>query len=454
MQKTVIAYIKRPVPETSTLFDPVTIMTEELLITNCTLLPQSHSELLAGQYVLIRNGRIINTGEMTPGYEAVQTIDAGGNLVMPGLINGHNHCGMTLFRGMADDLRVDTWLYDKIFPAEAAHVDPHMVYWCTKLAAAEMILSGTTTIADCYLFSDQAARALDDSGMRGVVAHGVIDHPTPSVADPGRNIEAVSSFIDNSINYSSRITPAVFAHAPYTCSPATLKRAKHEADSHNLRLFIHLAESKDEHETVIDPQGTTPVQHLMQLGILDSNTTCVHAVWLADTDIEILADSGATVVTCPQSNLKLASGIAPVQQLLDRSISVGLGTDGCASNNSLDLFREMDMLAKIQKTRYQLPTVMTSSDVLCCATIAGAKAIGLQDVGVVKPGAHADLIIIDTNAAHLCPLYNKDLLVYAASGSDVESVIIDGKIVMQNRQIRSFNIEEVYGEIDRLILPT
>ena len=172
--------------------------------------------------------------EMKPGHDLslYEQIDAGGNLVMPGLINGHNHCGMTLFRGLADDLDLNSWLYQIIFPAEAAHVDPDMVYWCTKLAAAEMILSGTTAVADCYFFPEQAACALNDSGMRGIAAHGVIDLPTPSVPDPARNIESAAIFLDSWITRSSRIRPAIFAHAPYTCSAKTLRKAKDQAQRH------------------------------------------------------------------------------------------------------------------------------------------------------------------------------------------------------------------------------
>lgn len=454
MRKSVIAHNNRLQPETSTIFKPYTVMEKELLITNCTLLSEPYADLLPNQFISIKNGRIAETGRMNPehDYSPGQVLDADGNLVMPGLINGHNHCGMTLFRGMADDLHLDSWLYNHIFPAETAHVDPEMVYWCTKLAAAEMLLSGTTTVADCYLFSGQAATALSDSGMRGVIAHGVIDFPTPSVPDPEKNIEAVTTFIETWLDHSPRITPAVFAHAPYTCAAETLQQAKGLADRYNLRFFTHLAESRTEHQNIIEPQGTTPLKHLLNLGVLDPLTTCVHAVWLENDDLDILAASEAKVVTCPQSNLKLASGIAPVQAMLDRHICVGIGTDGCASNNSLDMFREMDMLAKIQKTISASPTAMGARQVLACATSSGSRAIGLTDCGTITPGSCADLIIINTQAAHLCPLYSQDLLVYAASGSDVDTVIIDGNVVMRARQILSFDLEEVLQQVNRRTL--
>ena len=424
-------------------------MNKELLITNCSLLPEAGSVILADQFILIRNGIVLQTGSGLPENPPVSRIDADGNLVMPGLINGHNHCGMSFFRGMADDLPLAAWLNDKIFPAEKTHIDPEVVYWSTKLAAAEMIFSGTTTVADCYLFSPFAAQALCDAGMRSVIAHGIIDFPTVSVPDPLKNIEVTTAFIKNWLDRSELTTPAVFAHAPYTCSPQTLLKAKQLADHYNLQFFIHLAETQDEQAQILDPQGSTPVRHLLNLGILGPKTTCIHVVWVNQDDIELLAESGTRVITCPQSNAKLGAGIAPVYTMLANDITVGLGTDSCASNNSLDMYREMDMLAKLQKYRGASPTAITAKDVLACATSHGAAAIGGVETGMVKPGFYGDLVIINSDAPNLCPLYNPDLLVYAASGSNVETVIIHGEIVMQDRQLRTIDLEEVYDEIEQ-----
>ena len=426
-------------------------MDKTLLISNCSLLAEAGSTLLTNQFVLIRDGIVSQTGSGLPENPPVSRIDADNKLVMPGLVNGHNHCGMSFFRGMADDLPLKSWLYETIFPAEKAHIDPEIVYWCTKLAAAEMILSGTTTVADCYLFSPSAAQALCDAGMRSVVAHGIIDFPTVSVPDPLKNIEATATFIKRWLNRSELLTPAVFAHAPYTCSPQTLSQAKQLADHYNLQFFIHLAETQNEQAQILDPQGSTPVEHLLNLGILDPNTTCIHAVWVNQDDIELLAESGTRVITCPQSNAKLGAGIAPVSAMLSHNITVGLGTDSCASNNSLDMYREMDILAKLQKYRGASPTAMTAKDVLACATAHGAAAIGGVETGIVKPGFYGDLVIINSDAPNLCPLYNPDLLVYAASGSNVETVIVHGEIVMQDRQLYTIDLEEVYHEIERRI---
>jgi len=424
----------------------------DTLITNTTLLPRAGADLLEHRYVTVRGTAISQIGPMAacPESSGWQVIDGTGRLLMPGLVNGHNHAAMTLFRGYADDLSLQDWLHHYIFPAEAAHVNPDMVYWCTTLAAAEMIRSGTTCVADGYFFSSHAARAFADAGMRAVVAHGIVDFPAPSVPDPADNIDTVARFIEQWQNVSPHITPGVFAHAPYTCSPKTLVQAKELAERCGVRFFIHIAESSGELQQIIEPQGDSPIKHLDGLQLLDKSTTCVHAVWLDEADLDIVAGSGAAVITCPQSNSKLASGIAPVQSMLDRGIPVGIGTDGCASNNSLDLFREMDLLAKINKFKTGKATAVAAAEVLGCATETGAAAIGLGHLGRIEPGAPADMILLDLARPHLTPLYNQDLLVYAASGNDVDSVIIDGTLVMHNKQILSIDVAEAMARVNSL----
>ena len=423
------------------------------IVINCTLLTDPAAKLAPASYITIARNRIQACGPMdnSPDPAPFDTvIDAGGSLVMPGLVNSHNHCAMTLFRGLADDLELSDWLQNNIFPAEAAHVNPEMVYWCTKLAAAEMLLAGTTTVADGYFFSDHAARALDDAGMRAVVAHGIVDFPAPSVPDPSKNIDAVKNFIDNWQNRSPRVSPAVFAHAPYTCSPETITRAKSLADGSGVRFFTHIAESRQELSMIIDPRSDSPVRHLDALGVLNANTACVHCVWIDDRDMDILAKSGTGIITCPQSNLKLASGIAPVAEMTGRSIPIGLGTDGCASNNSLDMFREMGMLARLQKSVTRNPTAMPARQVLSFATSEGAKVIGVDGCGTLVPGSRADLIIMSPDSVNLVPLYNQDLLVYSASGHDVEWVMVDGSLVVGKRKICSFDLDETLHEVRKI----
>ncbi len=374
-------------------------------------------------------------------------IDCSGKLLMPGLINGHNHCAMTLFRGLADDLELSEWLHGHIFPAEKLHVSREMIYWSSRLAVAEMLLSGTTCVADGYFFSGDSARALRDCGMRAVVGHGIVDFPAPSVPDPRKNIDTVAEFIDEWFDKDPLITPAVFAHAPYTCSPGTLTKAKALADRRGVRFFTHLAESVKEPDMIIDMQAATPLKHLAALELLDSNSVLIHAVWLNDDDIGILAESGANVVTCPQSNLKLASGVARIPEMLNSGITVGLGTDGCASNNGLDMFREMDILAKIYKMTRLDATTLPARQVMQTATTANAQLLGLSDIGQLAAGMKADLILVDLQKPHLTPFYTSDLLVYAASGSDVHSTMINGRMVMEDRKILSFDLAETVAKV-------
>ncbi|MGB3649442.1 MAG: amidohydrolase, partial [Desulfobulbales bacterium] len=372
--------------------------------------------------------------------------------VIPGLINTHTHAPMTLFRGMADDLPLMAWLHEHIFPAEAKSVNPEMVYWCTKLAAAEMILSGTTTVADGYFLEDKVAEAFTECGIRSVAAQGIIDFPAPGVPDPGRNVAAAEEFIERWQGKNSLLTPAVFCHSPYTCSPETLQRAKELARRKNVKFFIHLAETRVEVEQVRKQHGTSPVRYLKNLGLLDRDTICVHCVWLEQEEIEILVRTGAKVATCPQSNMKLGSGIAPLKEMLDAGISAGLGTDGCASNNRLDMFFEMDMCAKIHKVKDLDATVLPAAKVLQMATIDGARVLGLEDdIGSLEPGKKADVALIDCRQPHLQPFYDPGILVYAANGGDVATSIIDGKLVMLDRKILTFDVEEVMLKVRKLV---
>jgi 5-methylthioadenosine/S-adenosylhomocysteine deaminase len=434
-------------------------MNDEILIINSTLLPlsENESEIIEKGFISIKDGVIIALGpmsELTPSREAERTIDAAGHLAMPGLINTHTHAAMTLFRGYADDLELMTWLNEYIFPAEAKSVNPEMVYWCSKLAAAEMILAGTTTVADGYFLEDSAAEAFADCGLRSVVAQGVIDFPAPGVPDPAQNVEAAADFIVRWQDRNKLIIPAIFCHSPYTCSPETLKRAKEAARQKNARLFIHLAETKSEVKQILEQHGTTPVRYLDSLGILDKDTICVHCVWLDEGDIEIMAQRGAKVSTCPQSNMKLGSGIAPLEKILAAGISAGLGTDGCASNNTLDLFSEMDVCAKLHKVKDLDPTALPAKTVLEMATIGGATVLGQVDqIGSLSPGKKADVILLDLMQPHLQPFYHPYPLVYAARGADVSTVIIDGKIVMQDRKILTFDADEAMTKVRELAEP-
>lgn len=424
----------------------------DILLTNALLLAEPESGTLQeNSYVAMGDGVILATGPMASlpgGSIAGQTIDVAGNLVMPGLTNTHAHGAMTLFRGLADDLPLMTWLQEHIFPAEARFVSPEMVYWCSRLAAAEMIMAGTTTVADAYFHEDAAARAFSDSGLRAVAAQGVIDFPAPGVPDPAGNIAAAHDFICALQARGSLVEPAVFCHSPYTCSPETMEKAKALARDMGVLFFMHVAETRGEVAQCREQYGKTPVALLHDLGLLDENSVCVHGVWLSDEDIDLLAQSGASVVTCPESNMKLASGVAPVAKLLKATIPVGLGTDGTASNNDLDLFAEMGLCAKLHKVSALQPTLLPGTSLLGMATSGGARVLAKGgELGALLPGKRADCIVVDLQQPHLVPFYNASTLVYAGRGSDVLTSIIDGRLVMENRRLLTCDLAEVMAKV-------
>ncbi len=421
----------------------------KVLISNVTLITSPETPIQYEQWLLVEKNVIHSFGGMKtiPPVSNAKLINGTGKLLMPGLINAHNHCAMTLFRGLADDLELGEWLNDYIFPAEAENVSPEMVYHCSKLAAAEMILSGTCTVADGYFHEDQAAQAFLDAGLRAIPAQGIIDFPAPGVPDPTQNIEEAERFLKEWQNKNPLITPALFAHSPYTCSPGTLQRAKALARKYNTRFFIHTAESRHEQQLLIDPQGNSPVKHLAALGLLDVDTILIHCVWLDDEDRELVSNSGAGIIICPQSHCKLASGIAEVTEMKACGIRTGLGTDGCASNNSLDMFQEMDLLAKSQKLRTLDATALPAHQALAAASTENADILGLPELGKIAPGCKADLILLNMNQPHLQPCYSQDFLAYNASGSDVETVIIDGRVVLEDKQFTELDIGECMGKV-------
>ena len=383
---------------------------------------------------------------------AKKTINAKGLLVMPGLVNTHTHGAMTLFRSLADDLPLKTWLEQFIFPAEGRFVNPDSVYWGTLLACAEMILSGTTTFADGYFCMDGAMKAVDCSGMRAVLCQGVVNFPAPGIPDPVQNIPTACRFVEKWEGFSPLIRPGIFCHSPYTCSSKTLQMVKGYCRVKEAFFFIHAAETRDEAAMIQTRYGKTPIRYLHSLDLLDSQTRAVHAIHVDSEEIELLARTRTAVAHCPESNMKLASGIAPVVEMLDKGVLVGLGTDGCASNNDMDLFKEMDTAAKLEKVHYSDPTVMNDHTVLRMATIEGARVLGLEkEIGSLEIGKKADMIFLDLNQSHLVPCYDPfSIVVYAAQGSDVHSVMINGRMVMENRKILTFEVNEVMDQVNRI----
>jgi 5-methylthioadenosine/S-adenosylhomocysteine deaminase len=430
--------------------NPTSKKPADLLITNGTLLPLAeNSKIPFRGAVAIVGNQIAALGDreqIASEYEASRTIDASDCLVMPGLVNAHTHAAMTCYRGMADDLPLMEWLNRYIFPAETES-DGDQVYWSTLLACAEMFRSGTTTFFDMYLFEGKVADAAKEAGIRALVGEVLYDFPSPNYGPIEKGLEYTESLI-NRWQGDNLIRVAVEPHALYTCSPQVLARCRDLAESHGAPLGIHLSENQSEIEEVSKRYGRRPVAHLDNLGLLSSNLIACHCVYLTEAEMDLLAERGVRVVHNPESNMKLASGVAPIPDLLKRGVPVGLGTDGCASNNNLDLFQEMDFAAKLHKVHRLDPTVMPAETVLEMATLGGARVLGMEEeIGSLEVGKKADVIVVDLNRPHLQPVYNVvSQLVYAATGADVRDVIIDGRMVMQNRRILTLDEEEILSE--------
>ncbi|MFH2043888.1 MAG: amidohydrolase [Pseudomonadota bacterium] len=412
-------------------------------------------DIIKDGIVFINDGKIVEVSSKplnNPLLEAKEIIDAAGGIIMPGLVNTHTHLPMTILRGIGDDLLLSEWLNNYIFPLEAKYMNPETVRVASYLGCAEMLLSGTTSCCDGYFFEEEVAQAVLESGMRAVLGHGVIDFAAPGVLDPANNIKTALNFVQKWQNVSSLITPSIFCHSPYTCSEETLKKAKQIASSRKLLFQIHVAETKDEFDTIMAKHSVSPVKYLEQTGILDKNTLLVHAVWIDEKDIKIISKHNSKISHNPQSNMKLASGISPVPKILNEKITVGLGTDGCASNNDPDMFKEMDVAAKLHKVNVLDPTVMDAETVVKMATIKGAEAIGIgNETGSIEKGKQADIIIIDTDSPHLIPMYHPvSHIVYSATGSDVRDVLVSGKVVVRNKKLLTLDIEDIMDKINLL----
>lgn len=425
----------------------------DLILENGLLLTMVEEEKpLEHATVLIQGDRIagiLAPGEEKPPLKGVQVLDATDSLVMPGLVNSHGHTAMTLFRGLADDLPLKQWLFEKIFPAEAKHLSEETVYWGALLGCVEMIASGTTAVSDGYFFQDATVRAFQKAGLRALIAQGVIDFPAPGVPDPAENLAAGKAFIERWDHATDLIRPGLFCHSLSTCSDRTLQGAMKLSQEFSLPLQIHLSETEEEVEEVIRRSGERPVLHLARLGLLNESLIGVHAVHLEDAEIHFLARNKVGIVHCPESNMKLASGMARVSEMVKKGIVVGLGTDGCASNNNLDLFKEMDTAAKLSKVRTLDPVNMGATAVLRMATIWGAKVLGLEkEIGTIEVGKKADIITIDLRKPHLVPLYNPlSTIVYSANGSDVKDVIVNGRVLMKDRTFTALDAEEVMARV-------
>jgi 5-methylthioadenosine/S-adenosylhomocysteine deaminase len=427
----------------------------DILISGGTTLTLDEKETKIGKGALAIRGNTItavgNSKEIEISYSGRTTIDARGCLVMPGLVNGHTHAAMTCFRGLADDLELMDWLNNYIFPAEANNVNEELAYWGSLLACAEMIRSGTTTFCDMYIFEDETAKAAKKAGMRCLLGEVLFDFPSPNSKLPAEGLDYTKRLIET-WESDPLVNIVVEPHSLYTCSPSLLRDSKALADNYGVPLATHLLENRGEVEQLEGRLGKKATLFLRDMGLLDDRFIAFHCVCMDDEDIKLFAEHGSKIVHNPESNMKLASGVAPVTRMLDHGVPVGLGTDGCASNNNLDMMQEMDTTAKLHKVFTMDPTVMDAKSVLKMATAGGARALGMEsEIGILRPGMKADIVIVDLNKPHLTPMYDAySTLVYSANGSDVRTAIINGRIVMENRKLLTINEKQVMEKVNEI----
>lgn len=397
--------------------------------------------------VIIENG-LISKVDDSSGLEAKKVIDASGCVVMPGLINTHGHLAMTLFRGMADDLPLKTWLEENIWPAEAKLTETDIYIGCL-LGCIEMIRSGTTAFNDMFFSMNQTARAVEQSGLRASLCYGMLDLGDMDKASLEFK-KAVDFFEQWNQGADGRITVMYGPHAPYTCSTDFLLRIIDQSAADNAGIHIHIAETQFEVEQIMKRYGKSPVCYLDSLGLFERPVVAAHCVWLDDKDIDIMAGKQVNVSHNVVSNMKLASGISPVAAMLEKGVAVSLGTDGCASNNTLDMFEEMKTAALLQKVSMLDPTVLPAREVLKMATVNGARALGINS-GMIKEGCNADLILIDMEQAHLNPVYDiPSHLVYSARAADVKTSIVAGKVLMEDRRLCTLSEADVKEQLRKL----
>ena len=418
-----------------------------ILIKNATILTMnSNRDIIKNGTIAIDKDKIIDVGptsQIEKKYSADKIIYAQNKVVLPGLINTHTHIPMTLFRGYADDMPLKTWLEEKIWPLEQ-HLTAEDCYVGALLGCLEMIKSGTTCFADMYYFLEKIAQAVEESGLRANLCYALLDFGNQEIGE-----ELIKVGMQDIKNLHERANGRIHCsfgpHATNTCSADLLKKAKKAADQLKVNIHIHVSETKNEFEKFKIEYGKTPIEYLKDLDFLGPNVLAAHCVWLTDNDVRLLKETDTKVAHNPISNMKLASGIAPVPKLLASGVTVALGTDGCASNNNLDLFEEMKTTALIHKVNSLNPTLVSAQQAVEMATINGAKALGIENyVGSIEPNKKADLIIVNAIKPHWVPLFNLySNLVYSSQGNDVETTIVDGQILMENQQIKTIQELEV-----------
>lgn len=419
----------------------------KILIKNTDVLSMTEEKIMKNVNISIEGSRIKHIGEIPEDFIPEKIIDGREKLVMPGLVNSHTHIAMSVFRNYADDLSFWPWLTEKILPLEEKLIAED-VYWGSMLSIVEMIQSGITSFADMYFFMDETAKAVSESGIRASLVRGLVGEGKEDIFKINETIEFYKKWNNQG---NGRITVDAGPHAPYTCSPNYLKMVIDMASKYNMRIHIHLSESKKEVEDSYKKYNKSPIKHVNDIGLFELPTMAAHCVHLSEEDIRILADKGVSVLNNPGSNLKLGNGFAPVEKMLRSGVNVALGTDGSASNNNLNMFEEINLAGLINKGINEDSTSVPAFTALKMATINGAKALGIENhIGTIEEGKKADMILIDMKKPHLYPKHNMiSSMVYSASAADVDTVIVDGEILMENREIKTIDVEKVMYNADK-----
>lgn len=413
----------------------------KLLLKNIELLDTPNGE---ANVIAVEDGKISYIGKDLPdSFAADEVIDGKGMLATAGMVNTHGHVSMTLLRSYADDMALMDWLENKIWPIEAK-MNAKDIYWGAMLGIAEMLKSGTTCFADMYCFMDDVARAVAETGIRANLSRGLIGLAPDKDDKLAENTQLVKDWqgYDN-----GRIRITYGPHAPYTCPVEYLQKVIEAAQTNNAEIQMHLCETKGEVENCIKEHGVTPIKLMDQLGMFEQGTIAAHCVYLTEDDMDIMAAKNVRVAHNPQSNLKLASGIAPVASMLEKGICVGLGTDGVSSNNNLDMLEECRAAAMLHKTTTLNPLAVPAAQAWDMATVNGAKVLGFDELGKLSVGQQADIVLWNMHKPYWYPRHNKlSLLVYAANSSDADTVIVNGKVVLQNGSMTLFDEEKIYAE--------
>ena len=426
-------------------------MNNTILIKNALILNPNNFENRK-QSLLIKDDLIAEISENIDESNVDKIIDAEGKILLPGLINTHTHLSMTLFRGLADDLSLDSWLNDHIWPMEA-NLNGDYCYIGALLGAVELIKSGTTTFSDMYFYMEDVARAVDDAGIRAVLSYGMIDFGDAEKreAEIKENLELYKNC---NAMADGRIKVFFGPHSPYTASEELLIKVRELADEYNMGIHIHVSETQKEIDDVSAEKGLRPFEYLDKIGFLGPDVVAAHCVWLSDDEIEIIKKHNVKVSHNPCSNMKLASGVAPISKLIENDVCVSIGTDGASSNNNLDLIEELKTASLLQKVSTLDPKVLSSDESIEMATIKGAEALGLDsEIGSVEVGKKADLILIDTNCANMVPDSSSlsSNVIYSANGSNVDTTICNGKILMENKKLTILDEDEIYAKARKAI---